>query len=144
MYWNIYDVRENKRTNNFFGHEIVIDGERGFDTYPGKWDLSEAKRHYMDGIPWDVPLKNVHTCTVTIDGQCYALGHDTFMTTIYALGPDRLRNYEDGKPNAIYYIGRGMEARNEAIKAVCRPHDAITASAIARNNGIYGGVLYEK
>jgi len=142
--YNIYDVRENKRTHNFFGHEIVIDGERGFETYPGKWDISEAKRHYMDGIPWNVPPKNVHTCTVRIDGQYYALGHDLFMTTIYAVGPDRLRNYEDGKPNAIYYIGRGMEARNEAIKAVCRPHDAITASAIARNNGIYGGVLYEK
>lgn len=139
--YNIYDVRENKRTENFFGHEIVIDGERGTDTYPGKWDLSEAKRHYMDGVRWDVPLKNVHTCTVRIDGQYYALGHDTFMTTIYALGPDRLCS---DKSNAIYYIGRGMEARNEAIKAVCRPHDAITASVIARNNGIYDGVLYEK
>jgi len=139
--YNIYDVRENKRTENFFGHEIVIDGERGIDTYPGKWDISEAKRHYMDGVRWDVPLKNVHTCTVQIDGQYYALGHDTFMTTIYALGPDRLCG---DKPNAIYYIGRGMEARNEAIKAVCRPHDYLTASAIARNSGIYDGQLYEK
>ena len=142
--YNIYDVRENKRTHNFFGHEIVIDGERGVDTYPGKWDYGEAKRHYMDGVPWDVPLKNVHTCTVCIDGQYYALGHDTFMTTIYALGPDRIRNYEEEKPNAIYYIGKGMDARNDAIKAVCRPHDALTAGAIARNNGIYDGVLYEK
>lgn len=142
--WNIYDIHENKRTNNFNGHEIVIDGERGYETYPGKWDLGEAKRHYMHGVPWNTPLKDVHTCTVTIDGQCYALGHDTFMTTIYALGPDRIRNYEENKPVAIYYTGRGMEARNEAIKAVCRPHDPATASAIARNNGIYGGVLYEK
>lgn len=141
MYWNVYDVRENKRTNNFFGHEIVIDGERGIETYPGKWDYGEAKRHYMYGVPWDVPLKNIHTCTVTIDGQCYAIGHDTFMTTVYALGPDRLH---EGKPDAVYYIGHGMEARNEAIKAVCIPHDAKTASDIAKNYGIYGGVLYEK
>lgn len=139
--YNIYDVRENKRTHNFFGHEIVIDGERGFDTYPGKWDISEAKRHYMHGVRWDVPLKDVHTCTVCIDGQYYALGHDLFMTTIYALGPDRLHG---DKPNAIYYVGRGMEARNEAIKTVCLPHDALTAGAIARNSGIYDGVLYEK
>lgn len=139
MHWNVYDVRENKRTSNFFGHEIVVDGERGFETYPGKWDLGEAKRHYMDGIPWSVPLRNVHTCTIEIDGQFYALGHDTFMTTIYALGPDRCHGW---KPDVIYYIGKGNEARNEAIKAVCLPHDCETAHRIASENGIYGGMLY--
>lgn len=142
--FNIYDVRENKDTRNFYGHEIVIDGERGREVYPGKWDTSEAKRHYMDGVPWYVPLQNVHTCTVRIDGKYYALGHDLFMTTIYAIGEDRLRNSVEGKPIVTYYIGRGNEARNEAIKAVCRPHDYLTASAIARNSGIYDGQLYER
>ena len=142
--YNIYDVRENKNTHNFGGHEIVIDGERGFETYPGRWDISEAKRHYMCGVPWDRPLeKETHTCTICIDGKYYALGHDTFMTTIYAIGSDRIDPKHNGMPNAVYFSG-GIEERNNAIKAVCLPHCSATAHVIAHSFGIFDGQLYEK
>ena len=139
MLWNVYDIRENKCTNNFNGYELIIDGERGFDTFPGKWDLSEAKQHYMQGLPWYEPLKNIHTCIINLDGSYYALGHDLFMTTIYAIGPDR----KEGKQNTIYYInseGR-RDDRNAAIRSVCIPHDWKTAYDIARAGGIYDGQL---
>lgn len=137
--YNIYNVTENKNTHNFYGHEIVIDGERGRECFPGKWDISEAKRHYRCGVPWDRPLLGeVHTCIISLDGKYYALGHDLFMTTIYAIGQDRIQG---DHPKAVYFTG-GIKERNEAIKTVCLPHDYCTAYAISKNEGIYGGQLY--
>lgn len=137
--YNVYDIRENKRTNNFFGYELIVDGERGYENYPGRWDPAEAKRHYMRGIPWDAPLKDAHTYTIELNGQYYALAADMFLTTVYAIGPDR----QNGKENACYYIG-SVQERNDAIRSVCIPHDAKTTFRIARDNGIYTGMLYNK
>lgn len=139
--FNIYDVRENKRTVNFGGYEIIVDGENGVENYPGKWDLSECKRHYMQGVPWHEPLKDIHTCIIKLDGMFYAIGHDLFMTTIYAIGPDR----QPGKENTVYFChgdSPDRSGRNNAVRSVCIPHDYKTAVNIARSHGIYDGQLY--
>lgn len=136
MYYNVYDVHENRNTKSFFGYELVVDGERGRDTFPGKWDLAEAKRHYMQGLPWSEPLKNAHTYIIHLSGNFYALAADTFMTTVYAIGPDRR-----GLNDAEYFTG-SIKERNAAIRSVCMPHDYKTARRIAEENGIYSGQLY--
>ena len=138
--YNVYNVHENKRTNNFSGYEIIVDGELGRDSYPGRWDPAEARRHYMRGVPWSVPLHDCHTYIINLNGAFYALAADTFMTTIYAIGPDR----QEGKTNVEYLprITGTNDARNNAIRSVCLPHDYRTALNIAKSNGIYTGQLY--
>lgn len=137
MKYNIYDVRMNKNTHNFNGEEIVIDGEIGYMTFPGKWDIGEAKRHYFNGLPWNVPLKNPATYIINLSGKYYALAADTFMSTIYAIGQD----VQEGKENAVFYTGDVCK-RNEAIKQVAIPHDWKTAREMAEECGHYVGQLY--
>ena len=136
MGYTVYDVHENRNTQNFFGYELIVDGDRGRDCFPGKWDLGEAKRHYMQGLPWSVPLKNAPTYIINLSGSYYALAADTFMTTVYAIGPD-VRGLSD----AAYFTG-SVTDRNNAIRSVCIPHDYKTARRIAEENGIYRGQLY--
>ena len=142
MMYTIYNIRENKQTHNFSGYELIVDGERGFDSFPGRWDPSEAKRHYMRGVPWDQPLRDSHTYTINLDGAYYALAADTFFTTVYAIGPDR----QPDKLNTAYLptVTGSNDARNDAIRSVCLPHTYQDALRIARDHGIYTGCLYTK
>lgn len=142
--YTIYKAYENRDTHRFNGYELLILGSAGLKPFPGRWDVSEAKRHYVCGVPWDRPLeKETHTCIVNLDGKYYALGHDLFMTTIYAIGSDRIHPDRAGKPLAVYFEG-GIEERNKAIREACIPHDHSTAVAVAKNSGIYDGELYNK
>lgn len=136
MKFTVYNVHENMNTKNFFGYELIVDGERGRECYPGKWDPAEAKRHYMRGVPWSEPLEDAHTYIINLSGKYYALAADTFLTTIYAIGPDRR-----GLNDVEYYTG-SVKDRNAAIRSVCIPHDYKTARRIAEENGIYTGQLY--
>lgn len=135
--YNIYDVHETHATRSFGGHAIVVDGERGRDTYPGRWAHCDARRHYGAGIPWHEPTPDVHTYVVALDGHYYALGADTLMTTVYALGSDR----KPDTVNACYFTGSVAE-RNDAIRSVCAPHSWHDAIRLARSFGNYVGQLY--
>lgn len=143
--FNVYDVHENKNTFNFGGYEITVDGENGRASFPGRWDPAEARAHYAQGIPWFKPLKSCRTYIVNIDGKYYPFACDTFMTTFYAIGPDR----QEGKNNVHYTAfcpGQMIQpdpihARNLDIMQVSCPHDYKTAVNIARSAGNYSGQL---
>ena len=47
--YNIYYIRHNTHTLNYGCEEWVIDGERGFCTYPGYWTKEEAIAAYQRG-----------------------------------------------------------------------------------------------
>jgi len=47
--YTIYCVKHNTHTLNYGGEEWVIDGERGFCTYPGYWTKEEAIAAYQRG-----------------------------------------------------------------------------------------------
>ena len=132
--YNVYDVRENRNTKNFFGYEIIVDGERGLDSFPGRWDLSDARRHYACGLPWSVPRPDMHTFIIRLSDRFYAFAADCLMTTVYAIGPDR----SDKKGNVVYFTGCVQE-RNAAILSVAVPHTWTDAYKIARSYGIYSG-----
>ena len=135
--YTIYDLHENRDTRSFGGHETVIDGERGRDTFPGAWWHEDARDHYRAGLPWSEPLPDAPTYIIALDGHYYALATDTLLTTVYAVGPDR-------KPDAVnaqYFTGSVAE-RNDAIRAVCVPHTWKEAYLLAKKHGNYVGQLY--
>ena len=47
--YSVYDVRLNCNTANFGGREWVVDGEYGFQTYPGDWPKEKAVESYRRG-----------------------------------------------------------------------------------------------
>lgn len=50
--YGIYDLRKNKHTKNWGGEEWVVDGERGFATYPGDLDADTVCTYYRYGIDY--------------------------------------------------------------------------------------------
>ncbi|MBP5411198.1 MAG: hypothetical protein J6Y26_04715 [Lachnospiraceae bacterium] len=135
--YTIYDLHETHNTASFYGHAIVIDGERGRDTFPGKWAHCDAREYYRSGRAWYELAPGRHTYIIALDGQYYALAADTLVTTIYALGPDR----KPDSINAQYFTGSVAE-RNDAIRSICSPHTWRDAINIARSSGSYVGQLY--
>lgn len=50
--YGIYDIRKNRHTKNWGGEEWVVDGERGFATYPTSLDAETVATYYRNGIDY--------------------------------------------------------------------------------------------
>lgn len=48
-YYNVYDCHLNRNTHNWGGAEWVVDGERGYCTYPPTMTEEEVCRAYQKG-----------------------------------------------------------------------------------------------